>query len=68
MYWRRQEGRRFSHRCLRCNGRSRASAKTEDAFPESADMGFALVGEAASYGWKGGRKWGLTGANKAPII
>ena len=26
MYWRRQEGRRFSHRCLRCNGRSRASA------------------------------------------
>ena len=42
--------------------------KTEDAFPESADMGFALVGETASYGWKDGRKWGLTETNKAPII
>jgi hypothetical protein len=33
MYWRRQEGRRFSHRCLRCNGRSRASATWQLSWP-----------------------------------
>ena len=33
MYWRRQEGRRLSRRCLRCNGRSRASATWQLPWP-----------------------------------